>query len=45
MVANTLSSLLISFNINNNIKTGFYELVVKSKLETAKKFSQWVYYI
>ena len=26
-------------------ENGFYELVAKSKLETAKKFSQWVYYI
>ena len=35
---NTLSSLWISFNIILILKPGFYELVVRSKLETAKMF-------
>ena len=38
MVVNILSSLLISFNINN-IETGFYKLVFKSRLPAAKMFS------
>ena len=42
---NILSSLLISFNIILILKPGFYKLVFRSKLETAKKFSQWVLYL
>ena len=38
MEKNTLSSLWISFNIILILKPGFYELVVRSKLETAKMF-------
>ena len=45
MAANIYLDTWISFNIIINIETGFYELVAKSKLETAKKFRQWVLYL
>ena len=45
MEKNIHSSLWISFNIIIILKPGFYELVVRSKLETAKMFREWVYYI
>ena len=45
MVTNIHSNLWISFNIMIILKPGFYELVVRSKLETAKMFREWVYYI
>ena len=38
MVVNIHSSLLISFNIILILKLGFYELIVRSKLEIAKMF-------
>ena len=34
-----------SFNIIIILKPGFYELVVRSKLETAKMFREWVLYL
>ena len=45
MVVNILSSLLISFNIILILKLGFYKFVVKSRLPTAKMFSEWVLYL
>ena len=45
MDANIHLSLLISFNIILILKPGFYELVFRSKLETAKIFREWVLYL
>ena len=45
MGVNIHSSLWISFNIIIILKPGFYKLVFRSKLETAKMFKQWVLYL
>ena len=45
MEKNIHLSLLISFNIIIILKLGFYELVVRSKLETAKIFRERVLYL